>query len=188
MNDTQIVLLVVVVVCALLLRSLIPPKRPHPGGKSSMSADALQALPPARHYAYFPQIRQALSQEDAAFLQKNAPPKAAKRALRERRAVARHFLDGLYDDFSALAKTARVIAALSPEVSHKQETERLMLSLRFQIVYALVWLRLWGGALPLHQLEVLTGVVGQLATRIDGAMTKISALSAASQLTGKLGA
>jgi hypothetical protein len=54
-------------------------------------------------------------------------------------------------------------------------------------LYALVWLRLFTGTLPLHQLEILTGLVGRLAARMGEAMTDINALSAG-QLTGKLGA
>jgi hypothetical protein len=111
----------------------------------------------------------------------------AKQALRERRAVARRSLMGLHEDFSNLARLGRIIAALSPEVSHKQETERLILGLKFQILYALVWLRLSTGNLPLEQLEHLTGLVGRLATRLDTAMTEISALSAG-RLPGSLGA
>jgi len=144
-------------------------------------------LPTVRHYAYFPQIRQALSLADTRYLLENAPPHVAKQALRERRAVARGFLKGLHEDFSNLAKMGRIIAALSPEVSHEQEAERLILSVKFQILYALVWLRLSTGSLPLVQLEHLTGMVGRLATRMDAAMAEISALSA-NQIPGTLGA
>ena len=94
------------------------------------------------------------------------------RRFARRRAVARRFLKGLHEDFSNLAKLGRIIAALSPEVSHEQETERLILSLKFQILYTLVWLRLSTGNLPLQQLEHLTGLVGRLATRMDEAMAE----------------
>jgi hypothetical protein len=116
-----------------------------------------------------------------------APPYVAKQVLRERRAVARGFLKGLHEDFSSLARLGRIIAALSPEVSREQETERLLLSMKFQILYAFVWLRLSAGNLPVEQLEHLTGMVGRLATRMDEAMAEISALSAG-QLPGGLGA
>jgi len=48
-------------------------------------------------------------------------------------------------------------------------------------------LRLSTGNLPLEQLEHLTGLVGRLATRLDTAMTEISALSAGRH-PGRLGA
>jgi hypothetical protein len=153
----------------------------------SFHPDAINALPTAKHYGHFRQIRQALSTADSHYLMEAAPPHVAKQALRERRAVARRFLRGLHEDFSNLARLGRIIAALSPEVSREQETERLILSLKFQMLYALVWLRLSTGNLPLEQLEHLTGLVGRLATRMDEAMAEISALSAG-QLPGGLGA
>jgi hypothetical protein len=127
---------------------------------------------------YFPQIRQALSVADTKYLMENAPPQVAKQALRERRAVALRFLEGLHEDFSNLARLGRIIAALSPVVSRQQETERLILSLKFQVLYALVWLRLSAGNLPLDQLDQLTGLVGRFAKRMDLAMEEINALSA----------
>lgn len=158
------------------------------GRKSQKTIDpsflSIDALPTATHYGYFPQIRQALSIADTNYLRKNAPPHVVKQALRERRAVARGFLRGLHEDFSNLARLGRMIAALSPEISHKQETERLVLSFKFQILYRLVWLRLAAGNLPLEQLEHLTGLVGRLATRMDEAMAEISALSAGQTATG----
>ena len=188
MNDLSIVILLAIVLGGVVLWLLMP------GRKSSGSDDASSlhpngndALPSARHYAYFRQIRQALSAADAKYLVENAPPQVAKQALRDRRAVARRFLKGLHEDFSNLTRLGRIIAALSPEVSRKQETERLILSVKFQILYALVSLRLATGNLPLEQLEHLTGLVGRLATRLDTAMTEISALSA-DRLPGRLGA
>lgn len=185
MNELSIVLPLAIALAGVLLWLLIP------GGKSvktgAPSLSSLDGLPIAKHYGYFPQIRQALSAADSEYLRGNAPPRVAKQALRERRAVARGFLKGLREDFSNLAKLGRLIAALSPEVSHKQETERLMLSLKFQVLYSLVWLRLAAGNLPLDQLEDLTGLVGRLATRMDAAMAEISALSAG-QIPGRLGA
>ena len=81
----------------------------------------------------------------------------------------------------------RIVASLSPEISRQQETERLMLTLKFQVLYSLVLLRLSAGNLPLEQLGLLTGIVERLATRMDTAMAEISALSAG-QYSGGLGA
>jgi hypothetical protein len=184
MSETYLIILAAVILCAALLRLIALQRAPGKAATPPHPSDA-EGLPIARHYVFFPQIRQALSATDADYLRKNAPANVARKALRERRAIARRFLSGLNKDFSALARLGRTIAALSPEVSHKQETERFLLSLRFKVVYALVWLRLSGGALPVHQLEVLAGLVGRLAIRVDEAMTEISALSAR-QLTGKL--
>jgi hypothetical protein len=178
MNDLTIFLVIATVLSGTLAWLLIP-KRKAPGalgtGFESSAKDALSA---ARHYVHFPQIRQALSRSDERFLMENAPPRVAKRAIRERRAVARNFVKGLHEDFSNLARMGRVIASLSPEISREQETERLLLSLKFQLLYSLVLLRLTTGSMPLEQLGVLTGLVGRLATRMDEAMAEVTALSA----------
>jgi hypothetical protein len=177
-NDLIIVVPLVIALFAVFVLLLIPRRKSLKAGSGPFPFSHTDAIPTAKHYGYFPQIRRALSAEDSQYLLETAPPDVAKRALRERRAVARHFLQGLHEDFSNLARLGRVIAALSPEVSREQETERLILSLKFQLLYVLVWLRLSAGNLPLQQLEQLTGLVGRLATRMDAAMAQISALSA----------
>lgn len=187
MNDTYAVISVAVALCGILLWLLI--KAPRSSGKaaSAVHLSVTDALPAAKHYAYFPQIRRALSRADSEYLRKHGPPGVAKRALRERRAIARRFLQGLHEDFSNLARLGRIIAALSPEVSHRQEATRFLLGVNFRFLYALVWLRLAAGTLPLDQLEVLTGLVGRLAARMHEAMTEINALST-QQLAGKINA
>jgi hypothetical protein len=72
-----------------------------------------------------------------------------------------------------------MIAALSPVVSRRQETERFLLSVKFQLVYALVWARISTGRVPLGRIQYLTELLGQLATRMEQAMSEINALSAA---------
>jgi hypothetical protein len=178
MTDLNIVILLAVFLLGILLWLLIPRSNSAGKGAAHLPSSGEDALPRARHYEYFPQIQQALSAADSQYLLETAPSPVAKQALRERRAVARGFLKGLHEDFSNLARLGRIIATLSPEVSRQQETERLLLSLKFQVFYSLVWLRLATGDLPLRQLAHLTGLVGQLAKRMDEAMTEVSALSA----------
>lgn len=187
MNDTYAIILFAVVLSGILLWLLVKGRKSSGKTASSLHPSGIEGLPSAKHYAYFPQIRQALSSADSDYLLKNAPPGVAKRALRERRAIARRFLQGLHEDFSNLARLGRIIAAMSPEVSHRQEATRFVLSVNFRLLYALVWLRLAAGTLPIHQLEILTGLVGRIATRMDEAMTEISALSA-DQFAGKINA
>jgi hypothetical protein len=181
MNNLDIVIPLAIAVSGVLFYLLVPRQKPRGAAVPSFPGNpgnGSQSLPSAKHYAYFPQIRQALSAADSDYLMKNAAPAVARQALRERRLIARRFLEGLHEDFSNLSRLGRIVAALSPEISRQQETERLLLSLKFQLLYALVWLRLSTGNLPLPQLESLTGLVGRLATRMDEAMTEISALSA----------
>jgi hypothetical protein len=178
MNELSIVILLAGALSGLLAWLLFAGNKSSKPVQPSFSPDGADSLPSAKHYGYFPQIRRALSPPDTKYLMETAPPGVAKRALRERRAVARGFLKGLHEDFSNLARLGRIIAALSPQVSRQQETERLVLSLKFQLLYSVVWLRLSAGNLPLDQLEHLTDLVGRLATRMDAAMAEISALSA----------
>ena len=131
-----------------------------------------------RHYRYFPQVRQTLSISDEEYLNRWAPHDVAQMAHRERRAVARKFLAGLKEDFSNLERLGRMVATLSPVISAEQETERITLSVKFRLLYAMVWLRLSTGRAPLAQIEQLTGLVGRLATRMEEAMSAVSALSA----------
>lgn len=187
MIELTTIILLAMALCGVLLWLLIPRHKSARAAASSLPLRGSDLLPTAKHYGHFSQIRQALSSADAQYLMESAPPRVAKQALRERRAVARHFLQGLHEDFSNLARLGRIIASLSPEVSREQETERLLLTMKFQVLYALVWLRLATGNLPMEQLEQLTGLVGRLAKRMDEAMAEINALSAG-QFPGRLGA
>jgi len=159
----------------ILMWILRPRRRAPKAGQSPMDLKMESFLP--RHYRYFPQVRQALSASDEEYLERVAPRDVAQTAHRERRAVARKFLAGLHEDFSNLERLARMIAALSPVISSEQETERIILGLKFRLLYAWVWLRLSTGREPLEQLEQLTSLVGRLATRMERAMAAVSALS-----------
>ena len=167
---------------AVLLLWLMRPRRtPLQRGDSPID-QAFESISP-NHYLYLPQIRQALSAADYKYLREEAPPHVARRALRERRAIARRFLSGLHEDFSKLELLARMIAGLSPAISKKQEAERLLLGLQFRMVYALVWIRLSTGRIPMRQIDDLTGLVGRLALRMQQAIAEVNALSAG-QLPG----
>jgi hypothetical protein len=165
-----------IVFFGVLLCLLRPWHRAPKTGPSSIDLGTQGVLP--SHYRYFPQVRQALSASDGEYLDRMAPRDVAQMAHRERRGVARQFLAGLHEDFSSLERLARMVAALSPVISREQETERLILGLKFRLLYAWVWLRLSTGREPLQQLEQLTGLVGRLATRMEQAMAAVSALSA----------
>src|ERR1700687_2172332 len=101
-NDLSIVLLVAMALSGVLLWLLVPRHKSSSAAATTFSPDINETLPTAKHYGYFPQIRQALSVADSHYLNETAPPHVAKQALRERRAVAQHFLKGLHEDFSNL--------------------------------------------------------------------------------------
>ena len=177
MTELAVILAIVIAFFAVVLWLVGSGRHERNGGPSPTEVRKMENFLP-RHYRYFPQVRQALSASDEQYLRRTAPPDVAQRAQRERRAVARKFLSGLREDFSNLERLGRMVAALSPVVSREQETERLLLGMKFRVLYAWVWLRLSTGRAPLEQIEDLTGLVGRLATRMEQAMTAISALSA----------
>jgi len=185
MSDLDIIVPSVVLLCGALLWLFRRSRRSRENARLSANVVGENARLAARHYQYFPSIRQALSMEDRRYLLEAAPRQVAEKTLRERRAVARQFLKGLHEDFSNLARLGRMIATLSPAVSHQQEMERVILSVKFQLLYTVVWCRLFAGTLPLTQLEDLAGFVGKLATRMELAIAEVNALSA-SHLPGNL--
>jgi hypothetical protein len=175
MIEMSVTALIALTLAALLLWTLRPQRHASDGLRLPLDRDLDDVLP--KHYRFFPQVRQALSRVDHQYLLEAAPSHVAQKALRERRAVARRFIFGLREDFSKLDRLARMVAALSPVVSREQETERLMLSLQFRMLFSLVWLRLAVGRVPLQQIEHLTGVVGRLAVRMERAISEINALT-----------
>jgi hypothetical protein len=176
MSEVMIAMTIALPLTALAVWLLLPHRHSAEAGRLMTDGTLESAFP--KHYRFFPQIRRALSAADNDYLLEVAPPRIARQVVRERRAVAKSFLQGLHEDFSKLEMLARMVASLSPVVSREQETERLLLSLRFRLLYALVWLRLSTGSVPLQQFEHLTELVGRLALRMEQAITEVSALSA----------
>jgi hypothetical protein len=175
MNEEMIVLTLALAFAVLLLWLLRPRKHSSEAAGPTIDRAIESALP--KHYRYFSQIRQALSAEDHRYLLEVAPPPIARQVLRERRAVARSFLRGLREDYSSLERLARMVASLSPVVSRRQEIERLVLGLKFHLLYALVQIRLSTGMVPLQQIGQLTELIGRLALRMEQAMAEIGSLS-----------
>jgi hypothetical protein len=176
MSELTIYILLAVAFAVLLLWLLRPRRRPAGVAGSHIDLGMATILP--KHYQFFPQIRQALSAIDEKYLREVAPPHVVQQALRERRKVALCFLSGLREDFTNLERLGRMVATLSPVISREQETERLLLGLRFRLFYGIVWLSILTGTVSLEHIEHLTGLVGRLAARMEQAMAAVNALSA----------
>jgi hypothetical protein len=176
MTETLEILVPVLAVAMLVLYLLLSGSRPGKNVESpiNFSMDNLRPV----HYQYFPLIRQAFSAADEEFLLQRVKPAVAREALRERRAVAIKFLTGLREDFTRLDHLARMVAALSPVLDRQQEFERLKLSVRFQVLYALVWTMLQTGNIPVRQFEHLSGLIGHFADQMERAVSSVNALSA----------
>jgi len=149
----------------------------------SLRQSSGQSHPPVRlafgtdsvlhHAVHLPQIRQALSPADWAFLSARGSAKLARRAAVDRRRAAIEYLDALHRDLQGLLWLARVLAALSPEVAARQEAERLWLAVRFECRYQMVRGMVRLGLTPQRQLQRVTEMVGSLSARLDAAMAEM---------------
>jgi hypothetical protein len=139
------------------------------GAASLPQALSAEKLLP-QNYKYFPQIRQALSRDDDLFLEKRAGPEIARMARKVRRSTALQFLKGLRDDYRRLDRLARTLTALAPAPDRQRETERIWLSIRFEVFWGVVWLRVWIGSAPIGQLQLLSELIGTQAVRLARSM------------------
>lgn len=153
--------------------------------KDHGGADLLQTLPAEKilpqHYKYFPQVRQALSNEDAQYLARRANPAVARLARHARRGVALGFLTGLREDYTRLDRLARVLAALAPNADSSREADRFRLSIQFNFLWGLVWFRVWTGAAPVTQILQLSELIGSVAARLEVSMKALQELPAVPQ-------
>jgi hypothetical protein len=153
---------------ALLFWAARPPRRQDQPAPPSL--ESMEEEPARQHATYFGVIRQAMSEEDLAFLATRGPVRLVRRAHKERQRIALLYLADLRADFERLLRLARVIAVLSPEIPASHEFERLRLTVRFSWRYQLVRLGLYAGLLLLPQLSGLSQLVSELAFRMESAM------------------
>jgi len=163
-----------------------------PGGRKAAPPPAPAEHPQIEelftlHCRHFPQMRQVLMGEDDEWLRQRAAAPILRRWRAERRRVAAQFLAGLREDFQHLTGLARAVAALSPQLSEKQEAELFWLSVRFQALYLLVRVRLRLGVSPLGGLARLTEMLGNLAAGIDDAMGSLEQTALAQLRTHQAG-
>jgi len=170
--------LVALVLLALLLLLLREPAKPTAEVPPRPELPQVEALLPL-NCRHLPQLRQVLGRTDAEFMRRRATPALQRRWRRERRQVAQEFLKGLHDDFVRLSGLARAVAALSPEVSQRQEAQLFWLGLRFRVLFSLVQLRLLLGPVPMRTLNRLSGLVTRLAEQIEAGMAALEETSLA---------
>jgi hypothetical protein len=132
---------------------------------------ALERVP--QHLSDLTQIRQAMDAADLEYARSTGGPAMFSRLRRERRQVVFLFLAALRSDFEQSLRLARIIAALSPEVSGAQEYERLRLAMTFRVRYQLVKLSLLMGGLALPQVTTLGQMAASLAMQMEQAMAKL---------------
>jgi hypothetical protein len=142
------------------------------GGADLLRTLSTENLLP-QHFKYFPQVRQALSNEDARFLKSRATPAVRHAARKTHRLVALKFLAGLRDDYQRLDRLARVLTSLAPAANQQREAERIWLAIQFELRCGIVWAELWSGATPVTQLQGMAGYIGTLAARVEGSINAL---------------
>jgi hypothetical protein len=165
--------LAVFVALALMLRRMRAAK-----GQPSTHAEAPHE-PFAVHCRHFPQIRQVLSPDDAAFIAQRLSAPARRQWRAERRRVLRHYLAGLKEDFAGLERLARTVAVLSPQVTQSLEAERLWLGVRFRFLYTLALLQLATGFSGVPEFQRLTDLLGGFAAQVEAGMAALESRPAA---------
>ncbi len=187
MNFPLLVLLGFAVILLVLLGWGLrdPRKLPQPDADLCCAEDL-----DLRHVAFFPQIRQALTEQDSVYLASRGMHALSRRVRKERRQIALAYLACLRADFLKLWRLARVIASMSPKVGFGQELERLQLGLVFSVHYQMIRFKFLCGFAPLPELGSLSEVVSSLSIRMDTAMKDLgerAALAAklASSLDGR---
>jgi hypothetical protein len=140
----------------------------------------------ARHCRYFPQIRQAFSERDEAYLKRRASAVALRDWREARRRVMREFLEGLYDDFVRLNRSARAVSRMAPQLDNLHEAQLFWMGVRFRLVYRLALLELSAGYRPVNDFLRLAEIVGELGSTLEraaSALAEDSALARPSALT-----
>lgn len=157
------------VLFAVFVWSLRNPKRLAPPMLPSAIPQDLQGS----HVAHLPQIRRALARTDFEFVSKKIPREALRQMRRERQQVALSYLSALRAELDRLLRTARVVAALSPEVAAGQELERILLTVNFLWRYRLIRISVRLGLAPLPQISDLTNVLSGYSVRLEEAMKEL---------------
>lgn len=127
------------------------------------------------HCRHFPQIHHLLKSDDKDFMRRRAPRRVAKKWRAERRRILRLYIRGLKQDFRGLEELARVLAALSPEIKRKQESEWLWLGIQFRALYWLTQLRFAFHGLPDSELVRLAEMLVDLGATLEQSIGRMTA-------------
>ena len=186
MSDIVIFALIGIGLMAAAIWLLRPPSQfraalsPRTGGERAASALDILA---ANHCRYFPQLRQAFSNHDDAYLRGKASPAALRAWRKARRRAMRNFLAGLYNDFAQLNRTARAVARMAPHLDRLREAELFWLGLRFRLVYRVAVMELTLGVRPAQQVLQLAEMIGGLGSALERLTSALAENSGSSGLT-----
>ena len=160
---------VIALLFVLFFWSLRNPNGPAVSPPSSAILQDVQAS----HVTHLPQIRRALAPADVAFASERIPREALRRMQKERQRVALAYLAALRAELERLLRTARIVAALSPEVAGGQELARIVLTLNFLWRYRVIRLSVWAGFTPLPQISNLGDLLSAYSVRLEEAIREL---------------
>jgi len=166
---TQLAFYLVAVLLLFGASALLLLRQPREGRGAQRGRPAVPSEFFPVHCRYFPQVRLALSSDDAAYLAERASPPVRRRWNKCRRRAGRLYLMGLREDFARLNRLARLLSRYSPQVKARQEAELLWLDLRFQFLYEMVVLRILLGRPASEDLGRMASLIGSLGSRLEQA-------------------
>lgn len=162
--------IIIAVLFLVFVWSLRNPKKYAPSGEAS---SAIPQNLQGSHVSYLPQIQRALTPTDFEFASTRISRAALRRMRRERRQVTLAYLSALRAELDKLLHTAKVIAALSPQVAAGQELERVLLMAKFLWRYRMIRMSVWAGFAPLPQLSALSNLLSGYSVRLEEAMKEL---------------
>lgn len=165
---TELILYIVAAgVAAGAILLLLRRSRPAAAGEAGRRVSPAEFFP--LHSRYFPQVRHAISGDDATYLAGRASPAVYRRWKKALRHAGRLYLAALREDFSRLNRLARAISLYSPEVKAQREAELFRLNLRFQLLYGVALWRFVMGRPAEDRLEQMAKLIGSLESRLEQA-------------------
>jgi len=127
-----------------------------------------------RHSQHLPQLQQSLASADTRYVRRNTSEEVERMWREERRQIVARFLSGVAADFARTEQFAKVIAALNPNRSRREEVFHAWLRVRFRVLYRLLskWIAA-GGPLSTGPLIHLTNLVANLSAYAEDAMEEL---------------
>lgn len=160
----------------LFLYLLLHPRTPVPAPPTSLpqtfTIESFLNLNARR----FPQVKQALSDQDYQYLRRRGQGDLARRLRRERLEVLRGYVAALRSDFENLLQLHKILGALEAEVVRQHQPQMIVLGLQFRLLYALVQAKLALARLTLTTVNVepLVALVNRTAQTMEAILNSLA--------------
>lgn len=134
-----------------------------------------------RHAVNFQHVRQVFESGDDQYLAERVDRALLRSVRKERRRVARKFLEGLREDFLRLEEVSSIVAVLSAEVDARHEWRRFRLAAEFRLKYAALRAKYAVGLATADSFLNLAWIVSSRAMELERAVAEIAASAALAQ-------